>query len=249
MGRHYLDLDQARTLPTPGLLATHRAVGDLLEFTAMGVVHGPAGLGKTFGVEQALRQAGHAESACWMTFPSRPTMRLVAVRLFEELTGQYAGRGSRFELMDQVIEELAVRPRPVVVDEAQRLTSECIEFLRHLHDHPHTRFTLVLVGGDGCWEVLSREPMLRSRIFRRVSITALSGAQVCALMGSFHPIYAGVAREVLLLVDDHFAHGNLRDWASFTLTAAKLCDEHGRRRLDEDIVRNTFALHGGVLDA
>jgi hypothetical protein len=32
-------------------------------------------------------------------------------------------------------------------------------------------------------------------------------------MGTFHPIYAGVEKEVLLLVDDHFAHGNLRDWA------------------------------------
>jgi len=30
MGRHYLDLADARTLPTPGLVATHRAVADLL---------------------------------------------------------------------------------------------------------------------------------------------------------------------------------------------------------------------------
>ena len=40
------------------------------------------------------------------------------------------------------------------------------------------------VGGDGCWEVLSREPMLRSRIFRRVNITLLTGEEVCALMGT-----------------------------------------------------------------
>ena len=31
MGRHYLDLAEARTVPTPGLVATHRAVADLLE--------------------------------------------------------------------------------------------------------------------------------------------------------------------------------------------------------------------------
>jgi hypothetical protein len=85
------------------------------------------------------------------------------------------------------------------------------EFLRYLHDHPRTRFALILVGGDGCWEVLSREPMLRSRIFRRVNVTPLTGAQVCELMGTFHPIYTGVDKEVLSLVDDHFAHGNLRD--------------------------------------
>jgi DNA transposition AAA+ family ATPase len=244
MGRHYLDLADARTLPTPGLVATHRAVTDLLAAAAMGVVHGMAGLGKTYAVEQALAQAGE-DSACWAGFPSRPTMRLVAARLFEQLTYGSAGRRSRFELMDQLVEELAVRPRAIVIDEAQRLTSECIEFLRYLHDHPHTRFALILVGGDGCWEVLSREPMLRSRIFRRANVTPLSGEQVCALMGAFHPIYSGVEAEVLLLVDDHFAHGNLRDWASFTHTAVKLCAEHGRERLDAEIARNTFALHSG----
>jgi hypothetical protein len=60
-------------------------VADLLEFAAMGVVHGMAGLGKTYGVEQALARAGEHQ-ACWAAFPSRPTMRLVAARLFEELT-------------------------------------------------------------------------------------------------------------------------------------------------------------------
>jgi hypothetical protein len=90
MGRHYLDLADARTLPTPGLVATHRAVADLLEAVAMGVVHGKAGLGKTYGVEQALARAGE-RSACWAAFPSRPTMRLVAARLFEQLTCGFAG--------------------------------------------------------------------------------------------------------------------------------------------------------------
>lgn len=247
MGRHFLDLDRASTLATPGLIATHRAVGDLVECAAMGVVHGMAGLGKTYGVEQALARVGALGEVCWVTFPSRPTMRLVAARLFEELTGLRADGYSRFTLMDQVVDELAVRPRTVVVDEAQRLTSECIEFLRYVHHHPHTRFALILVGGDGCWEVLSREPMLRSRIFRRVSTSALSGPRVCALMGSFHPIYTGVEHEVLLLVDDHFAHGNLREWASFTHTAAKLCGEHRRERVDAEIARNAFALHGAVI--
>jgi hypothetical protein len=52
-GRHFLDLDQARTLPTPGLVATGRALADLVDAGAMGVVHGAAGLGKTFAVETA----------------------------------------------------------------------------------------------------------------------------------------------------------------------------------------------------
>lgn len=246
-GRHFLDLDQARTLPTPGLVATEQAIADLVGVGAMGVVHGAAGVGKTYAVETALGRHANA-LVCWAAFPSRPTMRLVAAGLFELLTGLGAGDRSRFRLTDQLVELLVAdpggRPRVVVVDEAQRLTRECIELLRHLHDHPATRFTLVLVGGDGAWEVLSREPMLRSRVFRRVALAPLSSAEVCKWIGSFHPIHFGVDGELLLLVDDNFAHGNLRDWASFTYTAAKLCGQHGRDRLDEEIARNALTLHG-----
>lgn len=84
-----------------------------------------------------------------------------------------AGSRSRFDLINHLVGLLAATPRLVVVDEAQRLNGECIEMLRHLHDHPAARFALLYVGGDGCWEVLSREPMLRSRIFRRLPFTAL----------------------------------------------------------------------------
>jgi hypothetical protein len=83
-------------------------------------------------------------------------MRLVAARLFEQLTHSPAGRRSRYQLTDQLVEELTARPRAIVIDEAQRLTSECIELLRYLHDHHWPGSPLILVGGDGCWEVLSR---------------------------------------------------------------------------------------------
>ena len=47
---------------------------------------------------------------------------------------------------------------------------------RYLHDHDDTAFGLLYVGGNGCWEVLSREPMLRSRIFRRVRFGPMTHA-------------------------------------------------------------------------
>ncbi|ALE86555.1 MULTISPECIES: ATP-binding protein [unclassified Pseudonocardia] len=244
MARHFLDLPGARVLPTAGLQLVDQAVGHVVDAAAMGVVHGPAGMGKTYAVESAL--AARSRTGLWSSFPSRPTMRLVAATLYEQLTGSSAGRASRFVLMDAVIEELATRPRVVVVDEAQRLNTECIEFLRHLHDHPATRFPLLLVGGDGAWQVLSAQPMLRSRIYRRVRLEPLTTKQVTALIPRFHPIYEGVDPELLLQVDDHLAHGNLRDWASFTQSAAALCAEHDIAVLDERIVANAFALHGAA---
>jgi hypothetical protein len=244
MVRHFLDLDGARTLPTEPLLLVERAVTDLTASGAMGAVHGPAGLGKTFAVEQALAHRPEL-SVCWTSFPSRPTMRLVAATLLEELTGVAVGRANRFALTAQLLEELAAPTRVLVIDEAQQLNQECIEFLRYLHDHPLTRFALLLVGGDGAWKVLSREPMLRSRIYRRVAFTALSPEQVCTLIPTFHPLYTGVDVELLLFIDDHFAHGNLRDWAAFTHTATGLCRGRGGARVDERIARNAFTLHGG----
>jgi AAA domain len=245
--RHFLDLDGAATVVTEPLRLTHRVVADLLGTCAMGVVHGEAGLGKTFAVEHAVVSGTAAPQACWTSFPARPTMRQVTVDLLGLLTRAHVA-GTRFQATHELVEVLAQRPRLLVIDEAQRLNRECIELLRHLHDHPATRFGLLLVGGDGCWEVLSREPMLRSRIYRRLRFQPLTPQQVQAVLPGYHPLYAQAAPDVIGLVDDYFGHGNWRNWAAFTHTAVGLAAETGRTRLDEALARNVFALHGGGAD-
>ena len=245
MARHFLGLAGAATVPTEAFLLTHRAVADLAAHAAMGVVHGEAGLGKTFAVDAAL--ARHPDlPACTVSFPSRPTMRTVAVGLLQALTRTSSLDLNRFRATQQLLDELGRQRRVLVVDEAQWLNRECIEYLRHLHDHPATTFGLLLVGGDGCWEVLSREPMLRSRIYRRVTFRPLTSQQVLGLIGDYHPLYQGVPDELVLFIDDHFAHGSWRNWAAFTHSAARLCEQTGRARVDQEIARNVFALHGGV---
>ncbi|GAA2379123.1 hypothetical protein GCM10010404_39340 [Nonomuraea africana] len=182
MPRHFAGLHGAATLPTNHFQLVGRIIGDLVDHQATGVVHGPAGTGKTYAVEAALETlrdgtaAGTATTIATvnLAFPSRPTMRLVADELLRALTGSKAPSSrSRFYLTAALIDLLTAAPRLVVIDEAQRLTGDCIELLRHLHDHPDTRFALLYVGGDGGWEVLSREPMLRSRVFRRLPFQAI----------------------------------------------------------------------------
>ena len=97
-----------------------------------------------------------------LSFEARPTMRLVADRLLNALTGS-PWSGTRFAMTAQLLDRLSERRRLVVIGEAQNLTRDCFEYLRHLHDDPATRFGLIFDGGDGGWEVLAREPMLRSR--------------------------------------------------------------------------------------
>ena len=106
--RHFLDIDGAATLPTEQLSLVDQAVADLVATRAMGAVHGQAGLGKTFAVEAALARRTRQVSPCWASFPSRPTMRLVAATLLGELSAEPApGRRDRFALSAELLEQLA----------------------------------------------------------------------------------------------------------------------------------------------
>ena len=242
MIRHHLGLRGAEVLATRHLLLTGQALADVLESEAMGAIVGPAGLGKTFAIDHAIQ--ARAEPVIKLTFEARPTMRLVADRLLDALTGS-PGRGTRFAMTDQLINRLAERRRLIVIGEAQNLNRDCFEYLRHLHDDPATRFALLFDGGDGCWEVLAREPMLRSRIYRRVAFAPLSDHDVTALIPGYHPIYAGANAELLLFIDNKAANGRLRSWAAFTRTAAKICLSRGRARVDRHIVESAMTQLGG----
>ncbi len=238
--RHHLALTGARTLRTTPLALTERAVRDIVSAQAMGVIHGPAGCGKTFAWDSAAALLD--TPVCALQFPSRPSMLRVARVLLHKLTGS-AAKGNRFDLSDELIDFLAERELLVVIDEAQWLNRECIEYLRHLHDDPATRFALLLAGGDGCWEVLSREPMLRSRLHRRVAFAPLDRTAVLQAIPSYHPLYDTVDPLLVGLIDDVFAHGNLRAWAEFTHTAQEILGDSGP--LSEAVARAVFALHDG----
>jgi type II secretory pathway predicted ATPase ExeA len=251
MPTHFLGLQDAAVLPTRQYQLTARVIDDLVRFQAIGVIHGPAGAGKTFAVSaqlERLRESGDQVVTVSLSFPSKPSPLAVAAALVEAVTGEQAPRRrNRFQLTAHLLGVLASPARLIVVDEAQRLNGECIELLRHLHDHELTSFAVLLVGGDGCWQVLSREPMLRSRVFRRLPFTPLRRDQVPTLIRGYHPIYAQAGDELLLEIDDAYAHGSLRDWATFTLTAATLCREDGREHVTLPIAANACALLGGGL--
>lgn len=239
--RHHLDLGGAATLHTTPLALTRRAVDDLVSARAMGVVHGPAGCGKTFAWQTA---AARLEvPVCAVQFPSRPSMLRVAQKLLDAFLG-YIPKGTSSRLGDQLIDLLAEAPRLIVIDEAQWLNRECIEYLRHLHDDPATRFGLLLAGGEGCWQVLSREPMLHSRLHRRVVFRPMDRDAVLRAIPGYHPIYEQADPETIAEIDDRFAHGNLRAWAEFTHTASDICTANQQPAVTPQVTAAVLALHG-----
>jgi type II secretory pathway predicted ATPase ExeA len=239
---HFLKIEGASVVQTEPLRLVSRVVKDVIHRRAMGAVYGVAGLGKTFATETA---AANLEIPVhWVRPLKRSTMKMVGDAILYEVTG-VEHKESLPRLTRSAIRVLSETLRLIVIDEAQRLNEECIEYLRHLHDDPSTDFGLLLVGGNRCWEVISKHPMVESRCVRRVEFQPLTTNQVLTLIPLYHSLYADLDRELLLLIDDCFAHGNFRNWASFTAAASDLMAEFDLPKLNEGIARNVFGLYGG----
>jgi DNA transposition AAA+ family ATPase len=239
MARQFLGLEDAKTMTTTGFGLSQRCVADCVSDLAMGVVYGPAGVGKTFSVEYASENA--KISPYWFTFTKQPALTHMVKAMLEKLTG-IAHRGERFKLTSDLVQVLAEKPRLIVVDEAQQLNANALDYLRYLHDEPNTQFALMFVGGNGCWKTLSRHPMLLSRVYRQVRISALDEEEVMSLMPKYHPIHAGVSLETLLEVNECFASGNFRRWASFTHTIVRLCGERKAKTYNSKLAAAALSL-------
>jgi hypothetical protein len=87
--------------------------------------------------------------------------------------------------------------------------------------------------------------MLRSRIYRRVRFAPMRPHTVLKVIPGYHPIYQSTPPELLAMVDDRYAHGCFREWASFTHSALALCREQDASALTEPIARAVLELHAG----
>jgi hypothetical protein len=87
--------------------------------------------------------------------------------------------------------------------------------------------------------------MLRSQIYRRVRFAPMPRAMVLEVVPGYHPLYESAPASMLALVDDRYAHGSFREWASFTHSALGFCREQGARTLTEEIARAVLELHAG----
>jgi DNA transposition AAA+ family ATPase len=236
---HFLSLHGARVVATEQLLDTRSLIDDVIAVRAMGAVYGPAGTGKTFAVTRAL-QSRLASTWVRTTFRSRPPTRFVRHELYTALGLGVAPPTSPVDTDRIMKRALSERFRLIVVDEAQWLNRECFEYFRHLHDDPATTFALLFVGGAGCYEVLSREPMLESRLYAHVRFAPLTPRQVLQIIPVYHPIYADIEPTLITLIDRHCARGNFRAWAKFTQHAQRFLERSGNAVLDESVVRNVF---------
>jgi type II secretory pathway predicted ATPase ExeA len=242
VSEHFLGLDAA-TLKTTPYLRTQVAVDDLVRVEGLGVFHGPAGCGKSFAVRAALARQREVETS-WFDFPGRTTPKAIVRALLEEITGvRHEASRDRMEVL--LLDHLAERRRVIAIDEAQQLYHEAIEYLRHLYDRPKSRVTMLLVGGHECWERVSSYHMVRSRVLEVVDFQPLAREEVLEHVPLFHPIYSAVEPELIELIDDEYAHGNLRDWTKFTVQAQALMADNELGELSAEVAQAIFELSAG----
>lgn len=248
MIEHYLQLDGARVVATaPFAIALENARG-VLRRRAISLFWGDPGLGKSVAA-RAVEQRHGAERIAHLKLTTRPNPRLLANWITRALTGVEHDE-TRWQAAETL--KLVLTERDdwlIVIDEAQNLSLECIEWLRWLHEELPGTFALLLVGGPQVGPRLARSPQLLRRIFQPTPFRRLDESSVVDAMRFFHPIYEGADEELIIAADRRHCHGNFGSWAQVSVTAFESCRERGIDTVDDEILDLAIRRNSGLVDA
>ncbi|MFF7250761.1 AAA family ATPase [Embleya sp. NPDC008237] len=206
------------TAATVGLLEVGEAVREAVATPAVLCVTGVPGVGKTAAVAAALDEARgeRGRNAAWLTFRSRPTMAIVREALWGRLWPGRTAPRSRIDFEHGVTRAFERTPRTVVVDHADVLPKDALEYFAALAEDPHVDLALIVVGSPAWGTALpKRAPNLHSHTYRRVRLEPLTDAEAVTVVPGLHPLWADTtAREITGLNRD--VGGTLRGWHRVT---------------------------------
>lgn len=103
----------------------------------------------------------------------------------------------------------------------------------------------MFVGGGDCYRVLSREPMLSSRVYVWQEFRRMSPAQVVHVIPAFHPVWAAAQLDDIAFADTYAGHGNFRAWAKITSHAVTALTRLAREVPDREVLQWVFSRLGG----
>ncbi|WNM32719.1 ATP-binding protein [Streptomyces sp. Li-HN-5-11] len=212
-GLHFLAVPGVRTLLTPGMLA----VGDVLPKAYAQrrflCVLGDAGVGKTFAVHAVGRRLGELLPLDFRAQPTPADLRAAFHRALKLRGEAPADPGAADTLIRRA---LAEGPRIVVVEDADRLSASCFEYLRFLHDDLPQGLCVVLIAAQRGERRLRGQRMLATRSARWLHIPALTRDQVPKAVPALHPLWQSVVPGDLQALDARLAGGALRRWIVLT---------------------------------
>lgn len=241
---HFHRLD-AHVVATEALLTTVDNIQDTIAAQGMMCVFGASGFGKTMSVNSALRKLA-PDISYRLELRSGPTPRDIRHGLFKALglPGPPPTRPIEFDTL--LKETLSETFRVLVCDEAQWMGRSSFEYWRHLWDDRNTKISVIFAGGDGCYKVLKREPMLASRIFIWQKFTRMSETEVVATLPAFHSLWSGAEPHTIRGIDRAAAHGNFRNWATITKHLLNGMDKMQLTEINDDLVRWVYSKLAGM---
>lgn len=216
--------------------AVTSALGAGRGYPAIVMNYGEAGAGKTIAAQSLYSEFGG--------FYQRAFEGMSLAAFLQELC--YKVDGSRPHGSNRcrqgLLSRLGDRPRPLFVDEADRLHVSCLEALRDIHDE--TGSPIILIGEMGLPTKVNARSRINDRIPEafRVYFNAITRTDVA--------MYAAEAADLSLspeaaAVVHTETRGNFRRVHNAILTLENAARADGRREIDADFVRAALGAKRG----
>ncbi|MFE6050421.1 AAA family ATPase [Kitasatospora sp. NPDC056446] len=233
-GLHFLATPGVRTLLTPGMSAVGDALADAYAQGRFVCVLGDAGVGKTFAVHTAARRLGELLPLDFRAQPA-PTDLRACLHKTLKLRGEAPADPGAADAW--IRRALALKPRIVVVEDADRMSASCFEYLRFLHDDLPQGLCVVLIAQSRGERHLRAQRMLATRTAGWPFIWPLTRDQVPRAVPALHPLWRSVAPGDLQALDARVADGCLRRWVVLTHHAQRALATTGAAAPDQRLLQ------------
>jgi DNA transposition AAA+ family ATPase len=191
----------------------------------IGVVQGEAGRGKTMAAKEWHAMNGGIFLRVlegWSQFSFLQALTY-------EVTGERPGNTTRCR--NSIMDGLKDSPRPIIVDEADRLHISRIEDLRDIHDM--TGCPVILIGEDGFYPKLNGRQRIQSRIVEIVNFDPIMDSDVMlfSLQAAALDVTPEAAHKLV-----HLAKGSFRMIYGFVLRLEDYAKAQGTNMIDVKVV-------------
>lgn len=197
-----------------------------LQQKAIMLLDGPPGTGKSTTAAVLSEQAAADDVPCvYVAIPERPSPTELLRVLIEAISGT-PGQGSKHDMENETRALLQDHGGLIVVDEVQNLRRSGLQELRYLHDDSQTNIAMLICGWQAD-KVIREQSDLNSRVRYRTAFQKLRRTEVIDVVRQIDPRLQDTDEDTLLMVDDIYADGVLRNWNSFAEAARHLLPDGG----------------------
>ena len=232
-----IGVPEGRLIPGPAFMTVDAAIQRVRDQPGVLILHGATGTGK----RTAIRYWGDQRDV-------RPTRiahtdRTRQARITRQLASLVLSDVPRNDIVDiqrEVIHAMAAKPVPVWFD-PDRFSANGVRLVRHIWEESGGAFPLLISCTDTGLARVTHDAVLLDAA-EVVRFRALAKTEIITWIPGYHPLYRDAPDNRLVFIDDHYAHGLLSRWKTFTNTAARVGIELGivGGRLSDALLKATL---------